>query len=114
MSAPLRYARILNGFSFLISRRSAISPRIRAIATLSKPQTFCLDPIVEHARAAYRECAGHPVARVWRTVAEQTAAASRSTDFGGSRACRGGQTDQPVDGRRRHTRRQPLAVLPFA
>src|SRR5919201_911772 len=49
MSAPLRYARILNGLSSLISRRSAISRRIRAMAALSiavrmrfmpHPQTF--------------------------------------------------------------------------
>ena len=52
MSAPLRYARILNGLSFLISRRSAISRRMRAIARLSKPQAFRLDAVVEHARAA--------------------------------------------------------------
>ena len=36
MSAPLRYARILKGLSLLISSRSAISRRIRAIARLSK------------------------------------------------------------------------------
>ena len=36
MSAPLRYARILNGFSPLSSSRSAISPSTRAIATLSR------------------------------------------------------------------------------
>src|SRR5512146_2034882 len=35
VSAAVRYARILKGFSFLISRRSAISARIRAIARLS-------------------------------------------------------------------------------
>ena len=35
VSAALRYARILNGFSPLISRRSAISPSTRAIARLS-------------------------------------------------------------------------------
>ena len=34
-SAALRYARILNEFSFLISRRSPISARTRAIARLS-------------------------------------------------------------------------------
>ena len=58
MSAPLRYARILNGLSFLISRRSAISRRMRAIARLSNPQAFRLDAVVEQARAAARERGG--------------------------------------------------------
>ena len=63
MSAPLRYARILNGFSFLISSRSAISRRMRAIAGLSKPQAFGLDPVVEHAGAAGGERRGDRGAR---------------------------------------------------
>src|SRR3954471_19026425 len=40
VSAALRYARILNGFSFLISRRSPISPSTRAIARLSNDSLY--------------------------------------------------------------------------
>ena len=63
MSAPLRYARILNGLSSLISSRSAISRRMRAIAALSKPQAFGLDAVVEQARAAGGERRGDRRAR---------------------------------------------------
>ena len=55
MSAPFRYARILNGLSALISSRSAISARMRAMAALSNAEPFHLDPVVEHPRAARGE-----------------------------------------------------------
>ena len=86
MSAPFRYARILNGLSFLISRRSAISRRMRAIARLSKPQSFGLDAVVEHARAAGGQRRGDRRARLRRTVAEETAAAACAADLGRRRA----------------------------
>src|SRR6266852_5802609 len=88
MSAPLRYARILNGLSFLISRRSAISRRMRAIARLSKPEAFGLDMVVERPRAAGRERFGR-----------------RASGF---RA-----RHQIVDRRRRDAGRQALAVFPL-
>ena len=78
MSAPLRYARILKGLSFLISRRSAISRRIRAIARLSNPQPFHLDAVVEHARAAVGQRGGDRRPRLRRTVAEQAAPPPRA------------------------------------
>src|ERR1700730_3955118 len=75
MSAPFRYARILNGLSALISRRSAISRRMRATAWLSNPQPFDLDAVIQEARAArlQREGDRRPCRR--RAVTEQTAAA---------------------------------------
>src|SRR5439155_12960507 len=98
MSAPLRYARILNGLSFLISSRSAISRRIRAIARLSKPQTFRLDAVVEQARPAVSQRGGNRRMRLGRTVAEKTPAAARSAHLGGSRSGRRRAGDQDVDG----------------
>src|ERR1700704_2866813 len=113
MSAPFRYARILNGLSLLISSRSAISRRIRAIARLSKPQTFRLDAVVEQARPAVSQGGGDRRMRLGRAVAEKTAAAARAAPLGGSRPGRRCAGDQVVDGWRRDARRQPLAVFPF-
>src|SRR5438477_3898318 len=112
MSAPLRYARILKGLSFLISRRSAISRRIVAIATLSNPQAFRLDRIAEQPRAAGRERRGDRALRVGRAVANQASTAARAADLGSRRAGRDGTRDQIVDSRCRDPRRQPLAVFP--
>src|SRR6185295_14360523 len=113
MSAPLRYARILNGLSVLISRRSAISRSIRAIARLSNPQAFHLDMVVEHSSASGGERRGHRRSRLRRAVTEETAAAARAADLGGRRARGGGAADQLVDRRSRNARRQPFAVVPF-
>src|SRR5438552_6372765 len=113
MSAPLRYARILNGLSFLISSRSAISRRIRAIVRLSKPQTFRLDAVVEQARPAVSQRGGNRRMRLGPAVAEKTPAAARSAHLGGSRSGRRRAGDQDVDGWRRDARRQPLAGFPF-
>src|SRR3954463_8565786 len=66
VSLALRYARILKGFSPLISRRSPISARTRAIARLSTgavsggdaafhPQAVPFDGEVEETRPAGRE-----------------------------------------------------------
>src|SRR5437899_13057414 len=82
ISAPFRYARILNGLSLLISRRSAISRRIRAIAWLSNSKAFGLDAVVQEARAAVRQRRRDRRACRGRTVAEQTAAASSAADLG--------------------------------
>src|SRR5438067_13040476 len=113
MSAPLRYARILKGLSSLISRRSAISRRILAIATLSNPQAFRLDLVVEQPRAAGGERRGDRALRVGRAVADQAAAAPRAADLGACRAGRHGTRDEIVDSRCRDTRREPLAIFPF-
>src|SRR5688572_28033390 len=113
MSAPLRYARILNALSFRISRRSAISLRMRAIARLSKPETFHLDPVVEHARAARGQRAGNRRPGVWPTVAEQASAPSGTADLGGLRAGDGRARDQIVDRWRGHAGREAFPILPF-
>src|SRR3989475_7997857 len=113
MSAPFRYARILNGLSFLISRRSAISRRMCAIARLSNSQAFDLDSVVEESRAAGRERLGdRRSCRRW-TVAEETPTAARAADFRGSRAGCTRARDEILNGRRRHARRELLAVLPL-
>src|SRR5262249_42516148 len=84
MSAPLRYARILNGLSFLISRRSAISRRMRAIAWLSNEQPLRLDFVVENLRATRGERLGDRCTLGGRAEAEQTAAPTRAADLRGS------------------------------
>src|SRR5262249_4530075 len=113
MSAPLRYARILNGLSSLISRRSAISRSTRAIAALSKPQAFGLDPVVEERGAAGRERIGDRAPLVRWTIAEEAAAAAGTAHFAGERAGRLRPPDQIVDRARRDAWRQPLAVVPL-
>src|SRR3989454_4766961 len=113
MAAPFRYARILNGLSFLIPRRSAIARRMWAIARLSNSQAFDLDSVVEESRAAGRERLGdRGSCREW-TVAEETPTAARAADFRGSRAGCTRARDEILNGRRRHARREPLAVLPL-
>src|SRR5438270_6488451 len=90
MSAPFRYARILNGLSFLISRRSAISRRIRAMAGLSNPESVGLDVVIEHARTPAGERFGDRVAHFRRPIAEQAAATARTADLrrrGAGAAC---------------------------
>src|ERR1051325_8572784 len=81
MSAPFRYARILNAFSFLISRRSAISRSTRAIAALSNAEAVRLEMEVQDAGAASRQGGGNRVAAVRRTVAEQTPTAAGTAYF---------------------------------
>src|SRR5438445_8128204 len=97
MSAPLRYARILNGLSFRISSRSAISPRTRAMPALSKAQAFRFDPELEQPRPAGRERGGDRGLRVGRPVREQAAASARAADFRGGGAGRPRADDEIVD-----------------
>src|SRR4051812_23559365 len=85
MSAPLRYARILNGLSSLISRRSAISRSRRAMDPLSMAlhaQAVAFDRVVEQAGAAVDERLSDGRARAGRSVAEETSAAARAADLG--------------------------------
>src|SRR5205814_7060437 len=113
MSAPFRYARILNGLSFLSSKRSAISWRMRATPRLSKLQPVHLDPIVENPRAAggQRVGDGRP-GRGW-SVAEETPAAARAADLrrGGARC--GRARHEAVNRRRGDPRREALPVVPL-
>src|SRR5439155_2100702 len=113
ISAPERYARILNGLSFLISSRSAISPRMRAMARLSKPQAFRFDVILEQARTSRSQRRSDGVARRWRAVAEEAAAAARSAHFGGGRAGGRRARDEIVDRGRGHAGREALAGVPL-
>src|SRR5262245_31954865 len=113
MSATLRYARILNGFSPLISRRSAISPRIWAMAALSNPETFRLDVKIQDARAALSQCGGNCRPAVGRAVAEEAPAATGPADFRGGGSGRAGPAHQVIDFCGGHAGRQALPVLPF-
>src|SRR4029453_17412800 len=113
MSAPFRYARILNGFSSLISRRSAISRRMRAMAGLSNPEPFPLDAPVEHAGAGRGEGGGDRRLCGRGSVAKQTAAPASSAHLGRRRPGLGGAFDELVDGRRRDTGGKSLSVGPF-
>src|SRR5262245_3921975 len=113
MSAPFRYARILNGLSSLISSRSAISRRMREIAALSKREPLGLDPVIENPGAARRERRGDGVARSRRSVTKQTAATAGAADLRRRRAGRRRACDQVVDDGRRHPGGQALAVVPF-
>src|SRR5947208_10092585 len=113
MSAPFRYARILNGLSFLISRRSAISRRIRAMAGLSKQEPFGLDVVIEHARTPAGERFGDSVMHFRRTIAEQAAAPAGPAHLrrrGAGSAC---PRDEVLDRRGRDARRKPLPVVPL-
>src|SRR6478736_8827917 len=113
MSAPFRYARILNGLSFLISSRSAISRRIRATAWLSNPKSLGFDAIGEEpGPAAGERGADRFMCGRW-TVAEEAAAASGAAHFGCGRSGRVCAGDQIVNRRGRDTRREPLPVVPF-
>src|SRR5688572_2900593 len=100
MSAALRYARILNGLSALISRKSAISRSTRAMATLSNPKTLGVDPVVENPRPAGHERVSNGLPRVRRAVTEKTAAAAGAADLRGRRARALRTADQIVDRRR--------------
>src|SRR4051812_19385384 len=113
MSAPFRYARILKGLSLLISRRSAISRRILAMAGLSNLQTFRLDVIVEQMRPSLGEGVGDRRPCVRRTKAEEAPAAACATDLGagGARSC--SPADQVFDGGRRHAGGEALPVGPL-
>src|SRR2546428_1553706 len=112
MSAPFRYARILNGLSFLISRRSAISRRMWAIARLSNSQAFDLDSVVEESRAAGRERLGDRRSCRRRTVAEETPTAARAADFRGGRAGCPRPRGEVLHGRRRPPPREAPSALP--
>src|SRR5262249_36725353 len=114
MSAALRYARILKGFSSLISSRSAISRRIRATPALSIDQeTVSLDAVIEDTGAPGNQRAGNRLVRGRRPVTEQAAAASCAADLrrGGAGALRA--RNQVVDYWRRDAGRQALPVVPL-
>src|SRR6187431_1707661 len=113
ISAPLRYARILKGLSLLISRRSAISPRIRAIAKLSNPKAFRFDAIVEHPRPAAGKRFPNRFAAVRRTVAEQTASTTCTAHLGAGGAGGDRARNQLLDHRCGYPGCEPLAILPF-
>src|SRR5919204_3463210 len=113
MSAPLRYARILNGLSLRISRRSAISRSICAIAALSKLQPFHLDPELEHPRASRGKRVSDGGSGLRRPEAEQTSATARAAHLR-PRCTRGTCTQhQFVDHRRRDARRKSFAIVPL-
>src|SRR5262245_44700602 len=122
MSPTFRYARILNGFSFLISRRSAVSWRTREISLLRiarhggpsiDSQTIRLDLVVEDAGPSLGEGSRDRVMRSRRSVTEQATAAARATNLRRSGPRRAGALDELVDHRCRDTRREALAVVPL-
>src|ERR1051325_1556131 len=116
MSAPLRYSRILNGLSSLISSRSAISRRMRAMAELSiacHPQPLAFDREVEQPGAALSEGPGDGRARFRRSVAEEASAAAGAADLRRGRAGFPGASDEIVDRRSRHAGRETLAIFPL-
>src|SRR5262245_29715852 len=113
MSAAFRYARILNGFSSLISRRSAISRRMRAIAALSNLKPFRLDAVVQHARAAGGQRLCDRGAAVGRTVAEQAPTPAGPADLGCGCARADCARNENVNCGSRHAGSEPLAVFPF-
>src|SRR4030095_4199664 len=86
---------------------------MRAIATLSKPESFGFDAIAEQARAAGAERLLDGRSTLRRAVAEQTAAAARAADLHRRRPRVRGAAEELVDRGRRHAGREPLAVLPF-
>src|SRR5262245_42973274 len=106
-SAPLRYARILKGFSVLISRRSAISERIRAMATLSKSEPFHLQVVVEDLCMVCGEGTCDPLSRLGRAVAEEAPSATGTADLCRGSTRRPGPVDQRVYGRCGDPRREP-------
>ena len=119
VSDALRYARILNGFSLLISRRSAISASMRAMARLStrahRRRRACrastrLDRKIEQAPPRLR--ARHESPAVRFTDAEQApAAVPRRRPCPPAPALSAAAS--VVDLRRRDARRELLAVLPL-
>src|SRR5262245_60920329 len=113
MSAPLRYARILNGFSFLISSRSAISRRMRAIPALSNLQPLGVDVKLEDTGAARGERLLDGGSLVRRAVAEEASAAAGAADLGCGRSGSRRAGDEVVDGGGRDARCKTLAVVPL-
>ena len=88
---------ILNGFSPLISSRSAISPRTRAMARLSKQKPLCFDA-KSRIRAPPAARASAMAPRVRRAVAEQATAAAGAAHLGRRRARRIARAISVVDG----------------
>src|SRR6185295_5923929 len=86
---------------------------MRATATLSKPQAFRLDPIVEQAGAARGERRADRGLRFGRSVAEETPATTGAAHLCRGRAGCESASDQLVDDRRGDARRQPFPVLPL-
>ena len=126
VSAAFRYARILKGFSFLISRRSPISASTRAMARLFKcgragesvdsgldRQACGLDAEIEQPGATVGECTPNRRYCVGLADAEQAPAASGAADLAAPGAGRAAAAEHRVDRRRRHAGCKPLAVLPL-
>src|SRR5262245_5952107 len=113
ISATLRYARILNGLSPLISRRSATSSRMCAMAALSNPEAFCVDVKVQDASAALTERRGDGGSAVGRAVAEQAAATACPAYFRGRGSGCARPAHEVIDFRGGDARREPFAVFPF-
>src|SRR5262245_59193862 len=113
MSAAFRYARILNGFSSLISRRWAISRRMRAIAALSNLKPVRLDAVVEPARHAGPQSVRDCGAAFGRAVAEQAPTPAGPADLGRCGPCADGARNENVDCGSRHAGSEPLAIVPF-
>src|SRR5262249_33909554 len=90
-----------------------ISRRMRAMAALSKPQPFRLDAILEDLGAAGRQRRRDGRLRSRRSVAEETPAAARATNFRRRRARGRGAGDEIVDRRGGDAGRELLPVLPF-
>src|SRR5687768_9409486 len=113
VSAAVRYARILNAFSPLISSRSAISANTCATCRLSTRQSVPFDAEIEEARAATRQRVTNGVAASRRSVAEQASAAAGAAHLGGERAGGSCALDEVVDRGRRHTGRQLFTGVPL-
>src|SRR5262245_8137372 len=118
-SDAFRYARILKGFSFLISSRSPISASVLAIARLSTrrrgvdPQALALDAESEDPGAAAGERVSDRRHIAGLAQAEQAAAAARSTHFPPQRSRTARRRQEGVDSWRRHAGRETLAIVPL-
>src|ERR1700733_9646549 len=86
---------------------------MRAIAGLSKAETFRLDLELEHAGALSSQRRRDGRFGLRRAVAEQAAAAARAADFCGRGSGGSSAVDQVVDIWCRDAGGQPFAVLPF-
>src|SRR5688572_9597117 len=113
VSAAVRYARILNAFSPLISSRSAISAKTCATCLLSTRETVPFDAEIEQARAAGGKGVADRAPATRRPIAEQAPAAAGAANFGGGCACAERPRDEVVDRRRGHPRSKLLASVPL-
>src|SRR5512135_686404 len=76
-------------------------------------ETVGFDEVVQNPGAAGRQGLPDAILVAGLRIAEQAAAAARAADLRGRRTRFSRARDQLVDLRRRHARRQPLAVLPL-